>query len=409
MVRGTGHGGPGPGPHLGPPRRRPGRIPEECRSRRRQVASAGVEGRIVDRAHRIEGFPRPAGTEVERAIGSIVGDEIGPPEIARGAGDVELVEAGRTALGIGLGGIGPHVSPEKATGWSIDAEAEGVAATHGIDLGQGLGIPRWKQIACGDGVGAVGFRVDPQNLSAPVGRVGRGALGIVEFLAGAMVERGEALRAIRIGVVASAQVQMTGGIEGQPPARMVGLGDPRGHPQQDALGGRVQGSVLDGEARETVLEDARRAVIAEDPPVGDKSRMQGQSEQPVFRAGEHVERSDGPQAGFTWMPYGDPAPAFREHHSPIGRHIEGDGFTKPLGQHGGAEPCWRLGLDRCPGWGDLGKGEGQSRDADDDGPSHRPPPGRWDRARWTARCHGGPVRGSVGPRSRRSWHRPPCR
>src|SRR5262249_5658436 len=106
----------------------------------------------------------------------VIGDKIGPAEIAWAAGLVPFVMAPGPAGGHIGAGIRPYLAPVKPAGSFVDGHSERIAATHGVDLGPGQCSADWEKVPGGYGIGAVRLGMNPEDFAAQIVWVGGGFL-----------------------------------------------------------------------------------------------------------------------------------------------------------------------------------------------------------------------------------------
>jgi len=191
---------------------------------------------------------------------------------------------------------------------------------------------------------------------------------------------------------------------------MVGLGNARGHPQENALRSQIQhptsGPVLKREAGQAVFQDTRRAVVTKNPSIGDKAWMQRQSQQPVLWTREDGQGTHRFETKASGIPDRDATPTFSQHHTAIAGDIECNGLAQPVSQHAALKP--RLGLRGRRTCGDPSdqahrRGGQQGHPHGDDRQ-----PGCQESPAGTS-PHEIRFRESAAPHIRRSWRRPPYR
>ena len=106
-----------------------------------------------------------------------------------------------TPVGAILAGIRPDIAPVQPVFLLIDGDPERVAATHDEYLRASIRSTGWEEVAFGDGVSAVRFRMDAEYLAAEVIRVRRGALGVPGFPALPLIDRSKAIRGEGVGII----------------------------------------------------------------------------------------------------------------------------------------------------------------------------------------------------------------
>src|SRR4051812_27497255 len=109
--------------------------------------------------------------------------------------------------------------------------------------------------------------MNAENFAARVVAVGGGALRIVSFPSRPLILRAVTTGVVDERVIASRGIQIAGGVEAQPAARMIGLFRQRRNAEQDFLGVQSEDFIIHSKARDTIFEDARFGVEEVEPMI----------------------------------------------------------------------------------------------------------------------------------------------
>ena len=181
---------------------------------RRQVRQPGVVRRVVDRRRAVERRARGRGGEVVVVVRHVRCHAVRPAVVGRLVDRHPAALPGRSPVRVGRVGVRRVVTDVRHVRGLVDGEPERVAQAHREDLGPGVGGADLEQVAGRDAVAAVALDLDPQQLAAQVVGVARGPLGVEGRVAvGPLVDRHEAVRGERVGVVAGGQVQVAVTVE----------------------------------------------------------------------------------------------------------------------------------------------------------------------------------------------------
>ena len=215
--------------------------------------------------------------EVVGGVGLVVGDEVGPAVVASSGGLVDLAVATGAAVAV-LASVGTDLAPVEDIGALIDADAPGVAAAHGVDLGFGVAGAGGEEVALGDLVLAVVGGADAEDFAAEVVGVSGGPLGVLMFEFLDLVQGRIAGGLEGVGVVAEGEEEVAFGIEGEGAAFVADavfatLRDM----EEDFFVG--EGAFLEGEAGETVFLRAGWGVDDVDPAVLHEVGIGGDAEE----------------------------------------------------------------------------------------------------------------------------------
>ena len=186
------------------------------------------------------------------------------------------------ALCVGFPSVGSHFAPVDVAGFGIEREAEGIAATHHVDLGAGVWGAGLEEVPGGDFVAVFGG-ANAQDLAAEVVGVAGGAhrVGVIALLS--IIDGGLASAFERIGVVAGGEEEQSVRAEFEA-AALVADGVPAiGDDVEDfLLRGEIEEAALEGEAGEAVEQLGRVAVVKVELLAGGEVGGEGETEASVF-------------------------------------------------------------------------------------------------------------------------------
>ena len=165
----------------------------------------------------------------------VITNDVRPAEVARLFGPVKFVVPTRAAPGRVSTGIGTHFTPIDVAGLIIDRYPPGVAVPHRVYFGTGFFGAFGKQVTLGNGVGPIGFWVNPDDFPPQVVGIARRFLGIPRAAPFPLVNWVEGCIAGR-RIVAGSQKQVAVVIEHHASAGMAALFALRTHFQQYFFG-----------------------------------------------------------------------------------------------------------------------------------------------------------------------------
>ncbi len=259
-------------------------VGDKGRLRWRKLLQARIIDRGVGRLHRILRRQRRVRHEVVKRKRVILADEVRPAEVSGAFGLVHLVVPAGADFGVGRG-IGANLAPVDVAGLAIDGHPPGVPVPHGVDFGARIRGAGGKQVAFGDRVGAVVFRVDADDLTAEVVRVAGAALVVPAAAARALI--GLRLEGIR-GVVADRHEQVAGRIPRHPAARVAAGLALDGVFEHDFFCTIHERAVAVVPSRQHVLGFGGVRIEQEDPRFLVEVWMHSHPHQPFFRLADHT-------------------------------------------------------------------------------------------------------------------------
>src|SRR6266404_557636 len=174
---------------------------------------------------RIEGLPWDHGHRIREGssiVRLVVRNEVWPSVIARATRLIDLVVATRAASGGVYVRIGTDVAPVQEPAMRVDRDPIGIAMAHRIDLRSRLGCARRKEVSFGDGVSAIGLRMDADDLPTQVVRVRGRFLRVPWHSPWSLVDGGVA-GSEGIRVVAGRHIEVALRVEGDGPAGVTAL------------------------------------------------------------------------------------------------------------------------------------------------------------------------------------------
>ena len=164
---------------------------------------------------------------------------------------------------------------------------------------------------------------DPVHLADERVGVGRSALAVPRFLAGALIQRRVALAVAEgAGVVARREIQATIGAELQRRAVVAALQALLLVFEDQLLAARDELVVFDRESGQVLAVEADRGIDDVDPSVLRELRVEGEGEEPVFLGLEDLQFRDEQDALGLRVVHLQRAAVFVEPETPVGGELE---------------------------------------------------------------------------------------